>query len=368
MMSGKRFWNILVLIIGITLFIVIPFTFFDMSGGHHEGEDGHAEKELNVSEMLIDHIGDAYEWHLFSYHGKHASVHLPVILYSSQSGFHMFMSSKLAHGHHHKGFYIAEEGKYKGKIVEDINHNNNSAHSADSEETVYRPFDFSITKTVFTVFLSAFILMFIFISLGNSYKRNGNTAPRGLRGFFEPLVIFVRDEIAIPNIGKKYMRFMPYLLTVFFFIWFNNLIGLIPLFPFGGNATGNIAVTFTLAIFTLVITNVSASKNYWRHIFFMPGVPKPMWILLAPVELIGIFTKPFALMIRLFANITAGHILILSLFFMIFIFKTFYVAPVSIIMGLFMSLLELLVAAIQAYVFTLLSALFIGMAVEEEHH
>ncbi|MEZ4916103.1 MAG: F0F1 ATP synthase subunit A [Chitinophagales bacterium] len=183
----------------------------------------------------------------------------------------------------------------------------------------------------------------------------------------EPIVLFVKEDIAIPNIGeKKYAKFLPYLLTVFFFIWINNLFGLVPFFPGSANLTGNIALTFVLALFTLVITNINGNKYYWGHIF-NPPVPGPLKILMIPIELIGVLTKPFALMIRLFANISAGHILILSLISLIFIFKSFFVAPISIAFVLFMSVLELLVAALQAYIFTLLSALFIGIALEEHH-
>ena len=185
--------------------------------------------------------------------------------------------------------------------------------------------------------------------------------------FLEPLIVFVRDDIARPNIGEKdYKRYMPYLLTLFFFIWINNLIGLIPFFPFSANYTGNIALTMTLAVFTLLITNFSGKKYYWKHIL-TPPVPVALWPIMIPVELIGILSKPFALMVRLFANITAGHIIILSLVSLIFIFDTVLISPVSVAFVLFMNVLELLVAALQAYIFTLLSALFIGMAVEEHH-
>jgi F-type H+-transporting ATPase subunit a len=205
--------------------------------------------------------------------------------------------------------------------------------------------------------------------MSRSYKKTGISHPRGIQSFLEPIILFVRDDIAIANIGKhKYEKYMPYLLTVFFFILINNLMGLIPFPPpFGANVTGNIAVTFVLALFTFLITQFSGNKNYWRHIFATPGVP--FWLLpvMVPVELIGIISKPFALMIRLFANITAGHIIVLSLICLIFIFKSLAVAPVSILFVIFMDCLELLVAFLQAYVFTLLSALFISLAVQEHH-
>jgi len=207
------------------------------------------------------------------------------------------------------------------------------------------------------------ILLLIFTSVARSYKRNGGI-PKKLTGWMEPLVLFVRDDIAIPNIGEsRYKKFLPFLLTTFFFIWVLNLLGLI---PGGANVTGNIAVTLVLATFTMIVVAINGNKNYWGHIFNppVPGWLKPMMI---PVEIIGIFTKPFALMIRLFANIAAGHIVILSLVSLIFVAKTLWVAPASLALVLFISVLELLVAALQAYIFTLLTALFIGMAVEEHH-
>ena len=202
--------------------------------------------------------------------------------------------------------------------------------------------------------------------MARKYKK-GNLVPSGLQGFLEPIVLFIKEDIAIPNIGEhKFHRFLPYLLTVFFFIWINNMLGLVPFFPGGANLTGNIAVTMTLAVFTLIITNTSGSKTYWGHVF-APPVPKWLWFIMIPVEMIGVLSKPFALMIRLFANITAGHIIVLSLVSLIFIFKTVWISPASIVFVLFMDVLELLVAILQAYIFTLLSALFIGLAVHEHH-
>jgi F-type H+-transporting ATPase subunit a len=217
---------------------------------------------------------------------------------------------------------------------------------------------------------AAIIGLVLFLSLSRSYKKTGISHPKGIQGFLEPIIMFIRDDVAIPNIGlHKYEKYMPYLLSVFFFILINNLMGLIPFPPpFGANVTGNIAVTFVLAICTFFITQFSGNKAYWRHIFFPPGVP--LWLLpvMIPVEIIGLFSKPGALMIRLFANITAGHIVILSLICLIFIFSSLAVAPVSIIFVIFMDCMELLVAFLQAYIFTLLSSLFIGMAVPEDHH
>jgi F-type H+-transporting ATPase subunit a len=334
-----------------------------LSASDPETESSHEAPSFEASEFILDHIADAHEFHILTLpDGHHVSVYLPVILFSKHSGFHVFMSSKLAHGHEYKGFSIAKEGENKGRIVEQI-----------EGGAPYIPLDFSITKIVFTMLLAAGLLMWLFIALGRSYKKHGISEPRGIQGFLEPLILFIRDDIAIVTIGKeKHEKYMPYLLTAFFFIWINNLIGIVPFFPFGANVTGNIAVTFTLAVFTMAITNFSGNKHYWQHIFNTPGVP---WWLKVPlplmplVELIGVIAKPFALMIRLFANITAGHIIILSLISLIFIFKAYiaFVGPATVVFVLFMDMIELLVALLQAYVFTLLSSLFIGLAVKEEH-
>ena len=352
--------------IPLVLFLSGLFLWFPLTGvfaSDPEHGETHDEKEFEPSEFILDHIADAHEFHILTLpDGHHVSVYLPVILYSKHTGLHVFMSSKLAHGHTHKNFRIETQGEQKGKIIE---------HIEGREDSI--PLDFSITKIVFTMFLAAGVLLWLFIALGRSYKKTGIAAPRGIQGFLEPLILFIRDDIALVTIGKeKYEKYMPYLLTAFFFIWINNLIGIIPFFPFGANVTGNIAVTFTLAAFTMAITNFSGNKHYWKHVFNTPGVP---WWLKVPlplmplVELIGVIAKPFALMIRLFANITAGHIIILSLISLIFIFRAYvaFVGPATVVFVLFMDLIELLVALLQAYVFTLLSSLFIGLAVKEEH-
>ncbi|HDS06981.1 MAG TPA: ATP synthase F0 subunit A [Bacteroides sp.] len=330
----------------------------------HDQESG--EEEFVANKFIMEHIKDSHEWHILTKKdGTHVSVYLPVILYSRHSGFHVFSSKKLAHGHTHRGFRMGQgqaEGKnLEGKIVE-VDQNGELV-----EEGL--PLDFSITKNVFMMMLSVVILLWVFLSLAKSYKRTGISEPRGLQGFLEPVVVFVEEDIAIPNIGEeKYQRYMPYLLTIFFFILLNNLMGLIPFFPFGANVTGNIAVTMTLAVFTFLITTFSGNKGYWRHIFNTPGVPVWLAPIMIPVEIIGMFTKPFALMIRLFANITAGHIIVLSLISMIFIFKSIFMSVPSLVMVIFMLCIELLVAFLQAYIFTLLSALFIGLAMPEHHH
>jgi F-type H+-transporting ATPase subunit a len=326
----------------------------------HDSAQGHESEDFVASKFIIDHIKDSHEWHLWtSSDGRHISVPLPVIIYSKYQGLIIFSSSKFSHGHHYKGFFIPQEGKHHGKIVEET-------ESGD----IYLPLDFSITKTVAAMIFASLILVILFVRMGRIYRKEKMVVPSGLNGFLEPMIMFIRDEIAIPNIGnEKYQRFMPYLLTAFFFILINNVMGLIPPFiPFGANVTGNIAVTMVLALITFFITQFSGQKDYWKHIFATPGVPFWMAPVMIPVEVIGMFSKPFALMVRLFANITAGHIIILSLISLIFIFKSLAVAPVTIVFVLFMNILEILVAFLQAYVFTLLSALFIGLAVKEHHH
>ena len=344
----------------------------------HQAENGHDEagdEEFNATEYILEHVSDSHDWHILTTKdGHHVAVPLPVILYSKQSGLHMFMSSKIAHGHSHQGFQMGHgsieivnkkgervEKSLDGKIIEVDEHG----------ELVEAglPLDFSITKNVFMMLLSVIILLWVFLGLAKAYKKMGISEPRGLAGFIEPVILFIEEDVAIPNIGEeKYARFMPYLLTVFFFILLNNLMGLIPFFPFGANVTGNIALTFVLATLTFLITQFSSNKGHWQHVFATPGVPKPLLIIMIPVEIIGLFTKPFALMVRLFANITAGHIIVLSLISMIFIFKSIFVAVPSMVMVIFMDFIELLVAFLQAYIFTLLSALFIGMAMPEHHH
>ena len=340
------------------LFAVAPFVFSQEEGSHST-----QKKEFVASDFILDHIADSHEWHILTLKNGHSiAIYLPVILYTKEKGISVFSSKRLADGNIYKGFKLEEEGELKGKIV-----SVNSEKIADEKNL---PFDLSMTKAVVAMFFAALIGLFLFISMARSYKRTGVSAPKGVQSFLEPVILFVRDDIAIPNIGKhKYEKYMPYLLTVFFFILINNLMGLVPFPPpFGANVTGNIAVTFVLAFCTFLITQFSANKNYWRHIFATPGVPFWLLPIMIPVELIGIISKPFALMIRLFANITAGHIIVLSLVCLIFIFESLLVAPVSILFVIFMDCLELLVAFLQAYVFTLLSALFISLAVQEEHH
>ncbi len=335
----------------------------------HEAEE---DEKFDPTAVVMHHIGDAHDFHILDWNDHAVSIPLPVILWTD-NGLVSFISSAFHHDDH--GTVVVEKnGQRFVKSHEKIYYASETAdaHGAylemDEEHHALNamPLDFSITKNVFALLFSCLIIFLIFTSVARSYGKNPG-APKGLAGFMEPLVVFVRDEIARPNLGEKdYERFMPYLLTVFFFIWFNNLLGLIPFFPGSANLTGNIAVTLTLSVITMILTNVNGKKAYWGHIF-APPVPKAIWPIMIPVEIIGIFTKPFALMIRLFANITAGHIVVLSLISLIFIFENIAMAAVSVPFALFISTLELLVAALQAYIFTILSALFIGLAVQEHH-
>ncbi len=343
----------------------------DVSEEKIEHPQSSAEKSerFNPTEFLFEHISDAHEWHVFSYKGKHYSIPLPIILISRNNGLVLFFSNKLHHGHSSfffRGYeYKLElEGDNKGKITE--------IHKG---KILGFPIDISVTKNILAMFVSVIILVWLFISIANAYKRNPGKPPRGKQSLFEPIILFVRDEIAKQSIGHNYEKFVPYLLTVFFFIWFNNMFGLIPIPPGGANLTGNIAVTGVLALYTMMVVNFSGNRNYWKHIFNTPGVP--IWLKIPPVmpliELFGVITKPVVLCIRLFANITAGHLITLGFLSLIFVFGElnasvgFMVSPLSILFLLFMMFLELLVAFIQAFVFTFLSALYIGMAVEEHH-
>jgi F-type H+-transporting ATPase subunit a len=324
----------------------------------------HANKEegsFNVTETILEHIKDDHSWHLWG----HTSIALPVILYTPQ-GFDVFSSEKLVDEHHEPVVY---KGKFDYKLVEGKAKIVNAAGEVDVAASK-KLWDFSITKNVASLFISVIILLLVILTAAGAYKKTGVTsAPKGLQSFMEPIVLFVRDEIALPNIGaKRYAKYMPFLLTIFFLILTNNFLGLIPLFPGGANVSGNIAFTMTLAVCVFIVVNLSSNKNYWEHIFWMPGMHWSMKLILAPIELIGVFNKPISLMIRLFANITAGHILVLSLVCLIFIFKTVYAAAIAVPFVIFIFLIELLVAFLQAYIFTMLTAMYIGMASEEAHH
>lgn len=341
------------------------------AGTQEEGSHSattHEEEEFNPGEFVMEHVSDAFEWHIATIGETHISIPLPIILYSENSGLHIFWSSKFHHGQEsYKNFAIASEGENKGKIVE-LNNNG---------QEIGLPIDLSITKAVAGVIVSVIVLLWIFLSVANSAKQNKDKAPSGLQNAVEPVIFFIRDEVAKPAIGdKKYEKFMPFLLTLFFFILINNFLGLIPIFPFGANVTGNIAVTLVLALFTFIITSLNGNKHYWKEIY-NPDVP--WWLkypipLMPIVELTGVFTKPFVLMVRLFANMMAGHMIVTVFVSLIFIFTYMngplmggMVSPVSVAFSVFILLLDVLVSFIQAYVFTLLSALYFGMATSEHH-
>lgn len=333
--------------------------------------EGTKTEEFDITAFILHHIADSHGFHLWGEGDNSVAVSLPVILWTD-NGLVTFMSS--AFHHDDEGKHVVEKNgqrfvNYHEKIyiasVTPNEHGEYMSLDADHKASNVLPLDFSITKNVFTLIFSAIILIIVFVGVANSYAKRKGKSPKGFQSLIEPVILFIRDDIAIPNLGAKYEGYMPYLLTVFFFIWFNNILGMVPFFPGGANLTGNINLTLVLSVITFLITNVKANGHYWKHIFWMPGVPVPMKIFLAPLELMGVFTKPIALMIRLFANITAGHILVLALLCLIFVFKSIFIAPVSIVFVVFISMIELLVGFIQAFIFTVLTALFIGLAVQE---
>lgn len=357
-MYCKRFGYIVKLIL--SLFLLFTLTFDSKAS-----EEEHQEGSFDLKEMIFSHVLDSYDWHLITVGGHHFSVPLPVIVKSPDRGWFVFSSSRLAHGESYEGFQIARDGAYKGKIIE----------TGVSGEQV-RPLDLSFTKNAASICLASLLLILIFVLLASSYKKDPFKPRRGFTGSLEMLTMSILNDVIKPCVGPSYKSCAPYLLTVFFFIFFNNLLGLVPIIPGGANVTGNISVTLVLALFTFLMTNLFGSKEYWKEIFW-PDVPL---LLKAPVpimpfiELLGIFTKPFALMIRLFANMLAGHIVILVLMGLIFIFSAMIgpvvagaVSVVSVAFSIFMLLLDVLVSFIQAYVFTMLSSIFIGMG-RVEHH
>ena len=322
-------------------------------------------KAFDVKEFIFEHVGDAYEWHAFTWGQTHLTIPLPVIVYSKERGWNLFLSSKLHHGSY-KGFYVAQGGDHDGKLVEQ--------NSVGAE---IRPLDLSLTKNSAALIINSMIMIVLVMGLVRWYrKRAPRSVPGGVVGMMELFIMNIHDEVIKPCVGPEYKRYAPYLLTAFFFILINNVMGLIPLFPGGASTTGNIAVTMTLALCTFLMINLFGNKEYWKEVFW-PDVP--VWMkapipLMPIIELFGLFTKPFALMIRLFANIMAGHTIILGLTCLIFL--TVRMGPaintsmtaVSVVMSILMSFLELLVAYIQAYVFTMLSAVFIGLAHPQAHH
>lgn len=336
---------------------------------HAEGHGAHGEpqdEKAGIKAFINHHVLDSHDFSLFSdpETGTHYGFPLPIILWDG--GLKVFSSSEFHHGEK----VVEKDGNFYA-----INHHNGKIYKTDAAGTMHvdaegfvtnaRPIDFSITKSVLSIIAACLVLFLIFRGMAASYSKNGGLAG-GIGRFFEPLVLFIRDEIARPNIGEKhYRKYMGFLLTVFFFILLLNLFGLLPL---GINVTGNLTITFSLALMTFLITNFTAKKDYWMHILWMPGIPWPMRLLLAPIELLGVIIKPFVLMIRLYANIFAGHIVLMSIIALMFIFKSWIGSPLSFGLAFMLSILEIMVAFLQAYIFTMLSALYFGAAVEEHHH
>jgi len=349
--------------------VQVTTTSLENHSGDHHAEEPQSKKE-KINAYIEHHLQDSHDFTFFSDEetGKHYGFSLPVIIYDN--GLKVFSSSKFHHGETvaevEGNFYKLYHGKiYKTDAAGTIEYD--EAHHPTNAKVL----DFSITKNVVGLLIACVLLFLMFAGYARQFKKRGSNAiPTGFARVLEPLVLYVRDEIARPNIGeKKYKKFMPYLLTVFFLIWLLNLLGLTPM---GINVTGNIAVTMCLALFTFFVTQFSGNKDYWKHIFWMPGVPVPMKIVLMPIEILGMFTKPFSLMIRLFANITAGHAVVMGLIAIVFLFQQQLSVGgsigISFVLTLFISVIELLVAFLQAFIFTMLSSLFIGMAVEEHHH
>ena len=324
-----------------------------------EAEAGSEAEDFDIQSLLFGHIQDSYEWHITDIGDKSIRISLPVIVRSS-TGWHCFMSSKLEDGAEYEGLFISASDRNEGKIVE-----------LDDSGQEVRPLDISITKNVLALMINSAILVILILACARWYRRHDalGEAPSGVAAVLEPVIEMINDDVIKDSVGPDYAKYSPYLLTVFFFILINNLMGIVPFFPGGANVTGNITITFVLALITFLLVNLTTSRHYWKDIFW-PDVPLWLKPIIVLIEIFGVFTKPFALMIRLFANIMAGHSLILCVVAIIFITAKMGAAiagsmtVVSVVFGVFMDCLELLVAFIQAYVFTMLSAVFIGLARE----
>ena len=319
--------------------------------------------ELKIKETIFHHLGDGYGWEVPFSHDKR--IPLPVIVKDCDGNWHCFSSAKVEHGDTCEGFYISHGEEYSGKIV-----------GTDASGKVYRPTDFSITKNVLALFISMAVVMLCVLSVARWHRRNGAKAPRKTLGAIEALISFIYDGVIKSTLRDKAPRFAPYLMTAFFFIFVMNLLGLIVIFPGGANLTGNIAVTLVLAVLTFLVTNIFGTKHYWKDIFW-PDVP--LWLkfpipIMPVIEIFGMFTKPAALTVRLFANMMGGHMIVMVLTMLIFIFAPMGAAVtgattvVSVAFSIFMLLIDVLVSFIQAYVFTMLSTIFISLAQEEPHH
>jgi F-type H+-transporting ATPase subunit a len=341
-MAKIFFKNNTLIISTVGLFLALNFLFSSVVVAQADSQEAEPKEEFDV----LHHILDSHKWEFWE--GHYGTVFLPVIVYSDARGLDVFSSANF-YDETHKLI------EYDGYVLE---HEHISL--ADGGSVL----DLSITKNVAALIMNAIIMLLVFTAVARGFKKNAGKAPSGIQSLFEPIIIYIRDEVIKPNIGHGYEKYVPYLLSLFFFIWFGNLIGLM---PGAANLTGNIAVTAVLAIFTFIITNISGNANYWKHIFWTPGVPLPIRFIILPVEIIGLFTKPISLMIRLFVAISAGHIVILSLIAMAFIFSSYVVGIGSSIILVFINLIEILVASIQAYVFTIFTSVYIGLATEEAH-
>ena len=335
-MSSTKFFKKFLFV----LLICFSSNFLVLSADKAEGEG------FNMGEMIMHHVLDDYQYEIM--HGW--VIPLPVILYTEKNGLVIFSSSNLFDDDH-----IPLEEGYNG-----FKYYHGKLKPIDQDASYV---DLSITKNVAFLILTATLMILVFLFVAKGYSKK-NSAPKGIQALFEPVIIFVRDDIVKPNIGKNYEKYLPYMLTLFFFIFFGNVLGLM---PGAANLTGNIAVTLSLALFTFLITNFSGNKHYWKHIFWTPGIPIIMRVIILPIELIGVFSKPISLMIRLFAAITAGHIVLLSFIGLIFIFQSFFVGVMSALFVVGLNLVELMVAGIQAYVFTMFSSVYIGLATEDGH-
>ncbi len=341
-----------------------------------DAEKKEEKKGFNGKEIIFGHVLNSHEFHIIGSEKDPVSIPLPIILYSKQRGLEAFMSSKFHHGEeNYRNYMMLTEEKIEELHLDPKTYNAqdivavNEAGEIDPSIQIY---DISLTRNVVQMLLALFIFTWIMLSIAKKYKmgQGVTTAPKGAQGLLEPVIIFVRDEVAIPNLGKKHVKYLPFLLTVFFFILINNIFGLI---PGSANVTGNIAFTVVLGIISFVVIMFSTNGHYWMHIFNPPGVPFGVKLILVPVEFLSVFIKPFALIIRLFANMVAGHIIIICLISLIFIFGNMHAAagwgtaPFSLAFTIFIYMIEVLVAFLQAFIFTMLTAVFIGQAMEGDH-
>lgn len=365
----------------ISLLLTLSLSAVAEGGGKHCHD---VDEVFNAGETMMHHVLDSHDWHLLDWplgesNGQRCyqsiQLNLPWILYSKEHGFsfygntHSLEEAGMYEAHHGKA-YLKGHGPAHEEHAAEHHDDQHGDHAQAAAHEVHKATDLSPTKTVVQIFLVLLLMAWLFIKIGKSYVVNKGKAPSGAQSLFEPVILFVRDNVVQPYMGEKTQKFLPYMLMLFFFIWFSNLFGMM---PFNSNIMGNISITFTLALFTFIMVNVYSTKDYWRHMLAMPGVPKPILLLLTPIEIFGMFIKPIALMIRLFANIAAGHFMILALISLIFIMGengrnmagAFGIMPLSIVFTIGIFLLEVIVGAVQAYVFTMLTAVFIGQAMEK---